>query len=854
MPLDHLLSRWVSWVARHASLTLLVVGMISLACGYISLTRFAMNSDLSDLIDQSAPWRVDFDRFEASFPDLVRTAVVVVDSSSIRDLETTTEALLTRLEQYPEKFTAVAAPGAEPFFRDHAFLYMSVDELDDMTDRLAEAQPWLTTVAEDASLRGVLSLLADGVENDPPEGFDRVVDLLSASGTRALAGESAEIAWSDELFGVDERLYQLVYLKAGELDGETLTDAELVAALRDVVASLDIPVGTAVRLTGELPLQHEELEAAVGGVTMAGWLSLALLLLVMLVGVRSIKIIIATFSMLAIGIIWTTAFALLSVGEYNTLSIVFIVMFFGLGVDFALHFSLRYQQAINATHADVAAALATSAGSVGRAISLCTLTTGLGFLGFLPTEYQGLADLGVISAGGMLVAWLLTFSYLPAFYALVGPPRDHEMDLPSSTLVVNALLARRRLVLVALAVLGIGAVVVASQARFDYSVLALKDPDSESMSTLRELQAEGLSTDYQLVVVSAPDDDPLPVDVLEGLGAVDEVRTLDALVPSNQDDKLYALEDIRFMLWSALEPARTLPSPKVAELRAQAAALAAQIENNATALTEDRSQVLRELRAVLEKMQSAPDAMWLQWQQGATANLLEELAWLRRAIAVEPVDLTDLPASVRTRVVNEHGERLSSITPSRDIAQVAALSEFIDSVRALQPHATGRPVIEWGVGGIVVGSFVQALLFAAVTICAVLLIALRRVRSVLLILLPLLLTGVMTLALGVLAGYPLNMANIIVLPLIFGLGVDNGIHVVDRYFGEGDVEHLMHSSTPRAVLLSALTTVGAFAALSTSPHAGTASIGLLLTVAVGLLLLLTIFALPVLLADGVKRR
>ena len=148
----------------------------------------------------------------------------------------------------------------------------------------------------------------------------------------------------------------------------------------------------------------------------------------------------------------------------------------------------------------------------------------------------------------------------------------------------------------------------------------------------------------------------------------------------------------------------------------------------------------------------------------------------------------------------------------------------------------------------------QALLFAAVSICAVLLIALRRVRSVLLILLPLLLTGVMTLAVGVLAGYPLNMANILVLPLIFGLGVDNGIHVVDRYLGEGDVEHLMHSSTPRAVLLSALTTVGAFTALSTSPHAGTASIGMLLTVAVGLLLLLTIFALPVLLADGVKRR
>jgi len=852
--LDHLLSRWVSWVAGHAGLTILVVGMLSVVCGYISLTRFAMNSELSDLIDQSAPWRVDFDRFEASFPDLVRTAVVVVDSSSLRDLEATTDALLAGLEQHSEKFTAVAAPGSEPFFRDHALLYMSVDELDDMTDRLAEAQPWLTTVAEDASLRGVLSLLADGVENDPPEGFDRVVGLLSESATGALAGESAEIAWSDELFGVEERLYQLVYLKAGEIDGEVLSDAEVVAALRDVVASLDIPVGSAVRLTGELPLQHEELEAAVGGVTMAGWLALALLLLVMLVGVRSIKIIVATFSMLAIGVIWTTAFAILSVGEYNTLSIVFIVMFFGLGVDFALHFSLRYQQAINATHADVATALATSAGSVGRAISLCTLTTGLGFLGFVPTEYQGLADLGVISAGGMLVAWLLTFSYLPAFYALVGPPRDHVMDLPSSTLVVNALLARRRMVLVVLAVLGVSAGAVASQARFDYSVLALKDPDSESMSTLRELQAEGLSTDYQLVVVSAPDEVPLAVDVLEDLDVVDEVRTPDAFVPSDQDDKLYALEDIRFMLWSALEPARTLAAPRVVELREQAAALAAQIEANASALTEERSLSLHELRVVLEEIQSAPDDVWLQWQQGVTSNLVEELAWLRRAVAVQPIDLADVPASVRTRVVNERGERLSSIVPAQDIAQVAALSEFIDSVRELQPHATGRPVIEWGVGAIVVSSFGQALLFAAVSICAVLLIALRRVRSVLLILLPLLLTGVMTLAVGVLAGYPLNMANILVLPLIFGLGVDNGIHVVDRYLGEGDVEHLMHSSTPRAVLLSALTTVGAFTALSTSPHAGTASIGMLLTVAVGLLLLLTIFALPVLLADGVKRR
>ena len=132
--------------------------------------------------------------------------------------------------------------------------------------------------------------------------------------------------------------------------------------------------------------------------------------------------------------------------------------------------------------------------------------------------------------------------------------------------------------------------------------------------------------------------------------------------------------------------------------------------------------------------------------------------------------------------------------------------------------------------------------------------ALRRARVVLLILLPLMLSAVFTLALGVVFGMPINMANILVIPLIFGLGVDNGIHVVDRYLGEGDVDHLMHSSTPRAVLLSTLTTIGAFAALSISPHAGTASIGMLLTIAVGLLLLITLFLLPVLLASSKSAR
>ena len=187
------------------------------------------------------------------------------------------------------------------------------------------------------------------------------------------------------------------------------------------------------------------------------------------------------------------------------------------------------------------------------AISLCTLTTAIGFLGFWPTEYKGLADLGVISAGGMAVAWLLTFTFLPAFYAVVGAPRAHEMDLPTSDWVVRWLIGHRPWVLTVVALGGLVATGGALQSSFDYSVLALKDETSQSMSTLRVLQRENLSTDYQLFLLS---EGTLDVGKLENLSSVDAVRSPEDLVPSDQEDKLFVIDDLSNLLWSAIEPPR----------------------------------------------------------------------------------------------------------------------------------------------------------------------------------------------------------------------------------------------------------------------------------------------------------
>ncbi len=832
------LARWVQTVIRYPWWVIALMGCATATSLVLAVDRFRINADLSDLIEQEAPWRDTFDRFQSAFPHLTKTAVVVISGPGFRQVEDVARRIEAGIRQRPDRFRAIHAGENHPFFRDHALLYLDLDELYDAADRLAEAQPWLTAVAEDPSLAGLLDLLREGVGQDPPAGFDRIVARLDESAGRLLAGEDATFYWVNEFFDEEATWFRLISVKSALEIGETRANAALVSDLRLIVEASVPASGVRVGITGEAALAHEEISAAVSGVQLAGWLSVVLLAAVLIVGVRSLKIILATFSMLFIGIALTAAWAMLAVGEYNTLSIIFMVMFFGLGVDMAIHFSLRYQEAANAGADGAAAALVTSVQSVGGAIAICSVTTALGFLGFWPTDYRGLADLGIISAGGMLIAGFLTFTWLPAFYAVSGPIRAHRIRLPSSARLVNALIARRGSVVLATGVTALLALIVAAESRFDYSVLALKDPDADSMRTLRLLQAESHATDYALYLM---DPGAETLTAVEALPEVKSVRGRADLVPEDQAEKRWALADLALLLESALAPQRQQAAPDPEALQAGAIALAQAMRAEADA------HAYGDFPARLERMAAEPEQL-RRWQDAIVPNLLEEVDWLRRALTVAPITEATVPRAVQAQLIGAEEQQLAIALPAEDVSEVEAMTRFIDRVQAVAPDATGRPVIERGVGEIVVDSFRQALAFALVAITLVLLVMFGNLRHTIAIVIPLALAVLLTLAVGHLLNMPLNMANILVMPLIFGLGVDAGIHVVDRYRSEGDVRQLMHSSTPRAVLLSGLTTVGAFSALALSAHLGTASIGALLAVAVSLLLAFSVFLLPVLLS------
>jgi len=231
-----------------------------------------------------------------------------------------------------------------------------------------------------------------------------------------------------------------------------------------------------------------------------------------------------------------------------------------------------------------------------------------------------------------------------------------------------------------------------------------------------------------------------------------------------------------------------------------------------------------------------------------TSTLPNRLDVLRQSLGAAPLMLGGLPSGLRERHLAADGRAKITVYPTVGNPNREQLKRFVEAVRSVAPRATGSPVVIFESGTIVVAAFRDAALIALGAIVLILAVLLRRVRDVVLVFAPLALAALLTVAASVLFDLPFNYANVIVLPLLFGLGVANGIHLVLRERSEVGLGAVMETSTPRAVTFSALTTIGSFGSMALSGHSGTSSMGLLLTIAIAFNLMCTLGVLPALMA------
>lgn len=852
-----ILSTWVGAVVRRPLVTVCVVLLATVLAGVYAANTLRLQGDVTELVDSNASFLNNYDTYKANFPQHRRLNVVVIDGQNARQARSAMEGLLAGMASKSQLFANAYAPGDDAFLRRHALMFLDIDVLRGLIDQLAEAQPALAILARDPSLRGLRSLFARvNDEGSDPSALVPLAEVITQTAQAVLDGQADPVSWGEILLGETAPTRQLIVFQ-GSLGGDDGGVARAQArAVQEIIAANGLvrENGITVRLTGRGPLSSAELESAVSSIQLVGLVSLGFVALLLWFGLGSVRAIVAAVTTLLVGLVFTAAFAALAVGSLNVLSLTFTVLFIGLGIDFAVHMILRRVREGEDVRDDVWPRLARG---LGPTIALCGLTTAIAFLSFWPTGFRGLAELGLISAMGMVIAVVMSFTLLPALLvllrvgSLVARPRPMSGVLDGNFIALRIVRLAKPISI--LATLGlVVASVVGLQVKFDFNSLNLQDRNSEAVETLIALHDDGTITPYTLTI--AADGIEEADQIADRLGQIPEVgrvKTLRNFVPEDQGTRLALLDEANIFLGPAVMFGRSLAPPdadeRLAALRELAALgtlLAKRDKDSAFARMSDA------LRILADRGNAAADASRLEAL--VAEDFVVSLDVLRDALSAERITLENLPEDLIARETGAAGQVRVVALPREDLRDFAALGEFVAAVQSAYPAATGRPALEAGVGDIVVDAFRQAFATATVAIFLVLLLALRSVLDAALVMIPLLLAAALTAASMVLLAIPLNVANVIVLPLLLGMGVDNGLHVVGRFRETGSIADVYRSSTPRAVLVSVLTTLMSFVALAFAAHRGMASMGQLLAIAIGFILFATLIVLPALLAWRVQ--
>jgi len=454
----------------------------------------------------------------------------------------------------------------------------------------------------------------------------------------------------------------------------------------------------------------------------------------------------------------------------------------------------------------------------------------VGFLAFAPTHYVGVSQLGVIAGLGMLVALALNLTLLPALINLTRPRQGGESAAQAPLERLDGLvLTHRKAVLI---IAGVAAALCAALTpllRFDFNPMHLRSVQTESVATLFDLMKDPDQTPNTLSVAtpSLAAADALAAR-FDRLPQVAQTLTLSSLVPDNQAPKLAAISDADTLLDLGLNPLVTAPPPTDAQVQTAMLQAAKDLQAAARGQTGQPAADARRLTLVLTALAQGPADARVRAAQALIPGLDALLDQMRASLQAQPVTLASLPPQMAREWITPDGRARVNVIPRGDSNDNGVLKRFTAAVLAIAPNANGPPLSIQNGGRTVVGAFIEAGILSFLAITALLFAVLRRVRDVAITMAPIVLTGLLTLGTCVLIGQPLNFANIIALPLLFGIGVAFHIYFVMAW--RAGAAHLLQSSLSRAIFFSAMTTATGFGSLWASSHPGTASMGKLLMI------------------------
>jgi len=869
----YLTERWLTGVTRHPVLVLAACAGLTILAALAAVNLLGVNSDPIAMLDEDLPFRQTDERLRAEFPNLDNNLLAVVEAPTPEQATLAARQVQRELAALPEVVNSVSWPAGSEFFARNGLLFLSLEELEALSERLTAAQPLLGRLARQTDAAALFELLTQIAERNPGGDsissgvtLDRLHGQVAEAIDAGLTGAPEVLSWQRLLSDGDaseDRARQILLINPVLDHDRVLAAREVMERMHEMRARLDLEQGPVrVRFTGSAALSFEEMRSVIEGAGLTGILAFIAVSIVMLAGLRSVSLSLIALVNLALGLVITAGFAAVVIGRVNLISVSFVVLYIGLGVNYAVHYLLRYREIAQLEPAGRTSAIRSTI-SAGRfllyPLTLSAVTTALGFFAFVPTAFSGIAELGLIAGVAMMVTLVLSYTALPAMLALIQPRVSGSPPVPDRgwRRHLDLPLRHRWAVLGLGIVLAVAALPALPELHFDSDPLNVRDPQSESVTTIRQLLSEGQAGYRNIQVLT---DDPAETEAmrqrLNDLPTVSRAVSLESFIPDDQDEKLFMLEDLGWVLGPGVVGADWETDPvTAASLAAAAATLIDALDQSGAPAGEPASGGLSQsLSRLLRALDDGDaDQAAARVNRALTAGMQPTLGRLSEGLkASDPVSVEDLPAWLVEQWRGREGARLIQVFPAVDVLDFERQAEFTEDVLAVAgDRATGGPVIQLEAGRAITGAFQQALIWAVIGISIVLLATLRQPLAAAKVMAPLALGGLLTVAAMVLIDLPFNFANVVALPLLLGVAVDNGIHLVTRHrSGLLPNGNVLKTATSRAIVVGAMITTGGFGNLAFSPHSGTASLGIILAVGLALMVVATLLFLPAMLGRG----
>ena len=616
---------------RHPYSVLLLAALFVVLSLWGASKHLSIDTDSDHLFSDKLSWRQQSLAFARQFPQFSDTLTAVVRAPTPEEARIAAQALNTKLAADKAHFLSSTTPGISPFFNREGLLLLPPDELESTVDSMLQAQPLLGPLAKDPSARGLfngIDLMVEGVRRGMAKdlsSYDAALGNVAETMEEAAAGKNAPLSWQalltpDLVNSNGGQEFILIHpvldhsaLEPGRAATETML--RLANELPEVRSSR-----VKVNYTGSVPLADEEFASltdragpiAIGSsVLLVFWLVLAL---------GSWRLIVPVVITLVVGLIYTLGFAALAVGRLNLVSVAFAVLFVGLAVDFGIQFGVRLhaRQYSDRTFDD---SLHETANRVVSQIGLAALATACGFLAFAPTDFTGVAELGIIAGVGMLLALICTLTVLPALLRLLSKGSPHaEVALPGGEAADTWLNRQRRAVLTVFGVLGAIGIWCAATIPFDANPLHTKRADTEAMRTLTSLMDDPNTNPFTMDVLAK--DLPSAKALSERLGHLPEVAQVVSgvdFVPTGQDDKLDQLQQASDLMYAVLNPGEKVAPPSADEMRQAAKDTSEGIASVADKLSPNSP--LRRIGKALATLSHATDSQMETANQALTQFL-----------------------------------------------------------------------------------------------------------------------------------------------------------------------------------------------------------------------------------------